>query len=183
MADSTMILIIYTCTSPIYSIVGFIVVATILYFALLILGILICLPFQKFWKLLELLSYNFEICYERLISPCLRICDNLISMSRYLAINTLIMASLHTFQVYGLEDDESLLVNSFNICENTTATGNNGEVNYINSHKTLFIGIIWSAVFVALIHLIIEAKYATRKEQVFFGTFILTQNKIHLSGT
>ena len=85
------------------------------------------------------------------------------------------MASLHTIQVYGLDDDESLNVNSFNICENTTATGNNtstGELNYINSHKSLFIVIIWSAVIVALFHLIIEAKYATRNEQVFFGNFI-----------
>ena len=86
------------------------------------------------------------------------------------------MASLHTIQVYGLEDDESLYVNSFNICENTTATGNNtstGELNYINSHKSLFIVIIWSAVIVALFHLIIEAKYATRNEQVFFWFFIV----------
>ena len=86
------------------------------------------------------------------------------------------MASLHTIQVYGLDDDESLHVNSFNICENTTATRNTtstGKLNYVNSHKSLFIVIIWSTVIVALFHLIIEAKYATRNEQVFFWFFIV----------
>ena len=114
------------------------------------------------------------------------------SMSRYLATNTIMMAILHTIQVYGLGfEHESLFVNSFNICENATVVNGtnfidienatvingigdaNGELYYVSENPAFFIGVIWSAVGVALFHLIIEGNFATRDEQTFFGYFIL----------
>ena len=141
--------------------------------------LLICIPTVSLCNsfadilldLFDQLKRSFSRCFKVVVVPCLKS----ISMSRYLAINTFVMASLHTIQVYGLDDDESLHVNSFNICENTTSTG---ELNHINSHKNLFIVIIWSTVIVALLHLIIEAKYATRNEQVFFWFFIVNCEEV-----
>ena len=99
------------------------------------------------------------------------------SINRYLTTYTFIMACMHTIQVYdfGFENDESLLINPFNICKNSTLSRNstfNGELNYVNSRPSLFIGIIWSAVIVSLLHQIFEAKFAARNEQVCFGTFL-----------
>ena len=187
MADSSLILVIYTCTSPIYSILALIVIILISFWVLALMY-LICIPIQiliLFCKsfaaflmdLFDQLKRSFSRCFKVVVVPCLKS----ISMSRYLAINTFVMASLHTIQVYGLDDDESLHVNSFNICENTTAPENStstGELNHINSHKNLFIVIIWSTVIVALLHLIIEAKYATRNEQVFFWFFIVNCEEV-----
>ena len=103
------------------------------------------------------------------------------SMSSYLASNTFIMAILHTIQVYvlGFENDESLLVNSFDICK--IATTNNTlnedgeiELNYVSSHPRWFIGIIWSAVVVAVMQLIMEAIYASPNERKSYLKFVMT---------
>ena len=159
MADSKWILIVYSCMSPI-ACVAFLINLFFLYFTS---------------KTLAKKLYDWMF-------------NSRFSINKFLLANTFIMASLHTIQIYaiGLEDP-SLKVKPFNACNATdipnsgynatyvedTALEDHDQLNFVHMHPDEFVIIIWSAVVVALVHILFEMKFSTKREQSFFGLFIL----------
>ena len=108
------------------------------------------------------------------------------SINKFLLANTFIMACLHTIQIYaiGLEDP-NLRVKPFNACNSTDVddSGYNAtdvedstledQFNFVHMHPEEFVIIIWSAFVVALVHILFEEKFSTKREQSFFLWFIL----------
>ena len=54
-----------------------------------------------------------------------------------------------------------------------TALENLDQLNFVHMHPDEFVIIIWSAVVVALVHILFEMMFSTKREQSFFGLFIL----------
>ena len=154
MADSSLILIVYSCVSPIPYVI----------FLIIWMG-LFHVNNNLFFKLTDWTKIT-----------------TMMSMNLFLLLTTFIMACLHTVQIYaiGSEGQESLLVKPFNTCLTANDTtldqtlkDQEEKLNMVHSNQALYIIIIWSAVIMSLIHSVIEAFYTTKRERAFFFEFVL----------
>ena len=153
MADSKWILIAYSCMSPI-ACVAFLIM---------------------WWFCLRCVKKTLK---EKLTKWML---NSRFSINKFLLANTFIMACLHTIQIYaiGLEDP-NLKVKPFNACnvatddvEKTASAEDLDQLNFVHMHPDEFVIIIWSAFVLALVHILFEMKFSTRREQSFFLLFIM----------
>ena len=104
------------------------------------------------------------------------------SMNRFLFVNTLIIAILHTIQLYviGFEDNKNLHVRSFNSCLGTEPTT---KLNYVFDNAYFFLFTIWSLVVVGLIHMITEAIFPPKNGFVNFWNFMFQKLHLNLSNS
>ena len=103
-------------------------------------------------------------------------------MNRFLFVNTLIIAILHTIQLYviGFEDNKNLHVRSFNSCLGTEPTT---KLNYVFDNAYVFLFTIWSLVVVGLIHMITEAIFPPKNGFVNFWNFMFQKLHLNLSNS
>ena len=82
------------------------------------------------------------------------------------------MACLHSIQIYviGLEVP-NLKVKPFNACN---ATDVDYGYNNVHWYRDEFVIIIWSAVVLALVHILFEMMLSRKEEQAFFIVFLLS---------
>ena len=159
MANSKWILIVYSCISPIA-----------------------CVAFLIMYFCLGCSSDTLKEKFKNWMN------NSRVSINKFLLANTFIMACLHTIQIYaiGLEDP-NLRVKPFNACNSTdvddsgynatdvedSASEDLDQLNFVHMHPDEFVIVIWSTVAVALVHILFEEKFSTKREQSFFLWFIL----------
>ena len=146
MADSKWILLAFSCLSPIA-----------------------CVIFLIVWMCKDCISDTFADNLEACMGT------SKFSINKFLLANTIIMACLHTIQfAIGSEDQESLIVKPFNLCNyDENSESDDDDLNSVHEDRKLYVMVVWSAVVCALMHIMIETKYSTTREQPFFLWFIL----------
>ena len=146
MADSKWILLAYCCISPIA-----------------------CITFLIVWMCKNCISETFADKFEKWMG------NSRFSINKFLLANTFVMACLHSIQfAIGSEDQESLIVKPFNLCDySANSDSDDDDLDSIHEDGKLYLTVIWTAVVCALVHIFIETKYSTTREQPFFLWFIL----------
>ena len=96
------------------------------------------------------------------------------------------MACLHTIQIYAIgPEDHNLKVKPFNACNSTDLVDSaynvtdvkqprSEDLNFVHTNQNQFVIIIWSAVALAIVHVLFEMMFSTKREQSFFLWFMLS---------
>ena len=146
MSDSKWILIAYCCISPIP-----------------------CIAFLIIWMCKNCISETFADKFEKWMG------NSKFSINKFLLANTFVMACLHSIQfAIGSEDQESLIVKPFNLCNYAdTSNSDDNDLDSVHEDRKFYLVVTWIAVVCALVHIFIETKHSTTREQPFFLWFIL----------
>ena len=92
------------------------------------------------------------------------------SMNRFLLLNTVILAILHSVQVNHIGSEE-LYVKPFYICRHQP--GFKSNLNLVHTEPTLFMALIWVSVVIGFVHSVVESNYCKEEVSIFFLTFMI----------